>query len=494
MNNSAQKVSDRAYGNKIAMRLYIAITSVLLLAYLLEFIKGSRTLLYTLVFSLLCIVPVVLDLLVYKKNQESRSICYITSIGYGLMYCYAVFTTNSISTFTYIFPMFIVITLFSEMLYCVLFGAAAVLINIASVAYHFVAVGYTNEEIPDVEIRILCTLITAVYVVITTMTIRKMDNRKVEQIDEQNKKTEEYIKILRGISDNMISEINNAQGKVSALGESVKEIATAMGEVSAGSADTAESVQEQMQQTEEIQNYIVNVKDTTEIIERNMVNTSRKVEEGKGQMDALAEQVTKSMEANSHVIQQMRELTEYTRKMNTITETITNIADSTVMLSLNASIEAARAGDAGKGFAVVASEISALANQTMSATVNISELINNINQELADVEAAVDIVTMSNQANAESTRAVKEQFSGILRGTEEVENQTRELLHTVESLEDANESIVEKIQNISAITEEVSAHAGETHDSCEENSRIADETVEIVRLLTVNAEKLKNLE
>jgi methyl-accepting chemotaxis protein len=485
--------SDKAYGNKIAVRLYTAITAILLLAYLLEFIKGSRTFLYILIFSLLCIVPVVLDFILYRKDNESRAICYVTSIGYGLMYCYAVFTTNSISTFTYIFPMFIVITLFSEMLYCVIFGAAAVLINIVSVVYHLITVGYTKDEIPDVEIRVLCTLITAVYVLIVTLAIKKMNDEKVKKIDEQNGKTEEYVKFLRAVSDSMISEIGEASEKVSTLGESVKGIAMAMGEVSAGSTDTAKSIQDQMQQTEEIQSYIVSVKDTTESIENNMIDTSRKVEEGKVHMDALAEQVSKSMDANAHVLSQMKELTEYTHKMNTIIETITNIADSTVMLSLNASIEAARAGDAGRGFAVVASEISALANQTMTATVNITELINHINEELGDVANAVDVVTESNRANESSTRVVKEQFAGILKGTEEVENQTIELKQIVESLETANESIVEKIQNISAITEEVSAHANETHDSCEENSRIAQETIDIVQRLNGNAEKLKSM-
>jgi methyl-accepting chemotaxis protein len=389
--------------------------------------------------------------------------------------------------------MFIVITLFSEMLYCIIFGAAAVIINIASVVYHLIAVGYTKDEIPDVEIRVLCTLLTAVYVVIVTLAIKKMNDEKVKKIDEQNSQTEEYVKLLRNLSESMISEIGDASGKVSILGDSVKSIATAMGEVSTGSMDTAQSIQEQMQQTEEIQSYIVNVKDTAASIGNNMVDTSRKVEEGKTHMDALAEQVAKSMDANTHVLSQMRELTDYTRKMNTIIETITNIADSTVMLSLNASIEAARAGDAGRGFAVVASEISALANQTMAATVNITELINHINEELEDVENAVDVVTKSNQANASSTRVVKEQFSGILKGTEDVENQTRELMNIVANLEAANESIVEKIQNISAITQEVSAHANETHDSCEENSRIAQETIDIVQLLSDNAEKLKSM-
>lgn len=487
------KVSDRAYGNKIGIRMYIAISLALLILCILNYFMGMSSLLYLIIFSALCIAPVILDLLVYVKEPESRAICFITGTGYGLMYCYAVFASDSALTFTYAFPMFVVVTLFSDMLYCMIFGGLAVLINIVYIVYHFATAGYGVGDIPDLEIRILCTVFTAVYVVVTTMAINRMNSNKIKQIDEQNKKAEEAMKLLIETSDSMISGIAEANDKVAVLGESVSRIASAMGEVSTGSTDTAESIQEQMQQTEEIQNHIVQVKNTTGNIEERMQNTARKVEDGNVRMEALADQVVKSMEANNHVLAQMKELTEYTRQMNTIIETISNIADSTVMLSLNASIEAARAGEAGRGFAVVAGEISALANQTMTATVNITELINNINGELKDVEAAVDVVTESNKANADSTKVVREHFAGILKGTEEVEDQTRELLLIVSSLEEANASIVEKIQSISAITEEVSAHANETYEACEENSRIVEETTHIVQNLNIDAEKLKNI-
>ena len=189
----------------------------------------------------------------------------------------------------------------------------------------------------------------------------------------------------------------------------------------------------------------------------------------------------------------MQELNEYTKKMNTIIETITSIAGSTGMLALNASIEAARAGEAGRGFAVVAGQISGLANQTKEATVNITDLITHINQELEAVSDAVDVVTKSNKENADSTKAVKENFIGIAEGTEGIGGQTKELGDIVTALEKANADIVENIQTISAVTQQVSAHANETYEACEENSRIVSKVTEIVNNLNEEAEKLKEV-
>ena len=224
-----------------------------------------------------------------------------------------------------------------------------------------------------------------------------------------------------------------------------------------------------------------------------MSGTVLAVAEGKKQMDELADQTSKSMDANSQVIAKMEELNEYTRQMNTIIETITSIANSTGMLALNASIEAARAGEAGRGFAVVASEISGLANQTKTATVDITSLIDNINNELSNVARAVDVVTKNNQENVERTNLVAQNFVAIEKGAEKVKVQATELNDTVSELETANSEIVEKIQTISAITEEVSAHSNETYSDCEDNSRMVQEIKEVVIHLNENAEKLKNM-
>ncbi len=488
------RLNEKAYINRQAILGNGIVNGVIMLAYLVEFLKGSRSLLYTLVMLVLTLVPVIVLVALYKKKPESSDIRTVMVCCFGILYTYVIFTTNSVLPFTYAIPIFFVITVYSNLRFCLVVGIVANVLNMASVLYTALTKGYAPEEVPDVEIRVLLFIVVGIFLAITTLANSKVNEAKMADINRQKEDTNRLLQAILTTANSMITDVEAVSQKMKLLGDSVNYIHDSMGEVSVGSTETAESVQDQLQQTESIQNYIAQVKDTANSIENNMEHTKNMVNEGRQKMAALAEQVEKSMKANETVLQQMEELNAYTQKMNTIIETITSIANSTGMLALNASIEAARAGEAGRGFAVVADEISGLANQTKSATVNITDLISNIKQELVDVSKAVAVVTQSNQENAESTNVVSENFDGIAQETENINSQTKDLASAVASLEAANAGIVEKIQTISAITQEVSAHASETYESCEENSAMVNQVNQLVQKLSESAVELKKQE
>lgn len=487
-----EKFAEKEYVNRIALWGHTVIDTILFLAYLVEVFKGSRTLGYFAVFALLCIAPVIAEHIFYHRNPDSDLIKHVIGTSYGILYTFVIFTTTSSLSCVYAFPMFMVVILYMDVKFCALIGGGALLGNVAYVIYYHLTVGYTKADVTDIEIRMAAMLLTPVFMTIAARAVSHVNQEKMRVIEEQSRAAGELTEHVLGTSGQMISGIDQVSGKMVQLGESMGQIHDYMGEVSSGSNETAESIQLQLQKTEQIQQHIIRVKDTAAGIEENMNDTVLKVGTGKEHMDALAKQVGMSMEANRQVLDQMKTLSEYTNQMNTIIETITSIANSTGMLALNASIEAARAGEAGRGFAVVAGQISGLANQTKSATVNITELIGHINSELASVETAVDVVTESNRANAESTQVVTENFAGITQGTEKIGKQTKVLMDIVGELETANADIVESIQTISTITEEVSAHANETYNACEENSFLVDTMAKVVEELSDGARKLQN--
>lgn len=486
-----KKFSSSAYVNKVALICHTVIDLILLLAYAIELVKGARTLGYFLVFALLCIVPVVVEFIFYKKNSENTLQKHLISIGYGILYIFVVLTTHSALAWTYAVPMFIVIILYRDVRCCSLIGSGAVVVNIIYVAYYAVTIGYAKTDLADVEIRVICLAIAAVYMVLTSLAVKKVNEDQVQKIREKGEATEALTADILKTSNSMIAGIGSATEKVTQLGESVEQIRNSMNEVSSGSTETAEAVQAQLQRTEQIQEHIVRVKNTAGKIKQSMLDTVQKVNEGTVQMEALSERVQISIDANRQVLEQMKILGEYAGKMNSIIETITSIADNTSLLALNASIEAARAGESGKGFAVVASQISELANQTKVATVNVTTLIENVANELESVEKAVEVVSESNRANMERSHVVSDSFTGISNGTEDIGRQAKELFDIVGELENANADIVENIQTISAITEEVSAHAGETYNSCEENAELVSSVTEIVEGLNEDAQKLR---
>ena len=389
--------------------------------------------------------------------------------------------------------MFTVIILYMDPRFNILIGVFASVGNVVYIVYHAMTVGYAQAEIPDLEIRVAATVLTAVFMIFTTRAVTKVNNMKLKQIQDQTDETGRLMNNILTTSQDMITDIASVTRQMTGLGDSVAKVHDAMQDVSTGSAETAESVQVQIQRTEQIQVHIGNVKDTAARIGQNVHDTLQKVATGTEQMAALESQVEQSKAANEEVLEKMQDLGTYTSQMNTITETISSITNSTVMLALNASIEAARAGEAGKGFAVVASQISDLASQTQKATSNITSLIENINKELKHVADAVNVVTKSNDANAESTSVVKNTFAGITSGTEDISCHTEELMHIVTDLELTNKDIVENIQTISAITEEISAHANETFHACDENTRMVDSVRRIVENLNNGARKLQDV-
>lgn len=485
--------SEKKYVNKTALMGHTIINSVLFLAYLLEVFKGSRTIGYFAFFAVLTVVPVVVEWLICVKNPESGAIKHLIGITYGALYLFVIFTTTSLAPFTYAFPMFIVIILYMDARFNILIGIFASGGNVAYVVYHAITVGYTKAEIPDVEIRVAATILTSIFMIFTTLAVTKVNNMKLKQIQEQTDETGRLMNNILTTSQDMITDITEVTRQMTDLGTSVSKVHDAMQDVSTGSTETAESVQVQIQRTEQIQAHIGNVKNTAALIKQNVNDTVQKVVDGTEQMAALEIQVEQSKSANAEVLAKMQELGIYTSQMNTITETISKITKSTAMLALNASIEAARAGESGKGFAVVAEQISDLASQTQTATANITGLIENINEELTQVSDAVNVVTKSNDANAESTGVVKDTFTGITSGTEDISRRTEELLQIITDLEDANKDIVENIQTISAITEEISAHANETFNACDENIRMVDSVSHIVEDLNDGAKKLQNV-
>ena len=276
------------------------------------------------------------------------------------------------------------------------------------------------------------------------------------------------------------------------LDRSVEEMGNAMEEVASGNLETAESVQNQLTRTEEIQKLIDDVSEVGIYIKERMDTATGEVESGVEGMELLARQSKQSREANATVVNLMQELHVQAEKMNEIIGLITSIANRTSMLALNASIEAARAGESGRSFTVVAKQVTELADQTKAATVNIAELIGTVTTELNQVTDAVRVVEENTEAQDKKTEDLSKSLREIMDMTVTIAQKTTGLEKMIEKLAAANGDIVQNIQVISAITQEVTAHSTETLNTCKENQDIVNEVSQITAKLNENARDLKS--
>jgi len=491
---SSKFLSEKQYVNKAAITCHIVICATLFFAYLAEVIKGSRTVGYFAIFAALDVIPVILEIVEYWRNKESNLIRHFMGYGYIILYIFAILTTHSITTFVYVIPMYVVITIFSDIKYCIAIAVGGFIANIVSVAYTATAVGYTKEQIPDVEIRFALMLLVGVFVVIVTEAVQKVNQIKLEEINGEKDKTARLLEKIVSTSGSMVTDIEQAADKMERLEKSVNSMRHSMHEVSEGSNETAESVQNQLEKTGQIQDQIEKVKEAAVEINTRLDAAGEEVTSGINKINRLAAQAEESTRSSELAVSRMEMLVDNMTKMNDIVGMITSIANRTGMLALNASIESARAGEAGKGFAVVAKEITSLANQTKEATVDITSLIHDISGELKEVENAVGIVSESNRSHAETTKEVTGSFEKIAETTRDIDGQAKEMEEAVDRLAAANEGIVSSISNVSAATQEISGYASETYNACEENGKLAVEVSGIVQNLSDYAEELKNQE
>ena len=484
---------EKVYVNKVAMICYCIMNIVLAGAYFLEFIKGLRGVGYVLMMLAVTLVPSILVIVFYVKNKVNIQNKFIMSGCFLVMYTIAILTTNSALTYTYIFPMLVVVALFSVVKYSVIMSLITIVVNVIDIIIRSGKDEYNTPELfTDLEIRIAGIVFVTVFLVLVTVCLNKINGIRLGRVKEEKEKADKTLANTLELSAQVSKGINVTTEKMDNLGESVAQIQHSMKEISEGNNETADAVQMQMQRTEEIQNHITEVKKTADSINSQMKATLEIISEGNGYVDALTQQVEKSAEANELVLQKMEALATNAKRMNNIIETINDIASKTGLLSLNARIEAASAGEAGRGFAVVAGEISSLASQTKNATVNITELIEAITAELAAVSDAIDQVTLCNRSQSVSAKEVSASFGRITERTEIIGKQAAEMDETVEALKSANEGIVEGIQTISSIAEEVSAHSGETYNACEANSMMVRDVTAIVEELNKTAIQYAN--
>ncbi|TAL33234.1 MAG: HAMP domain-containing protein [Spirochaetes bacterium] len=184
----------------------------------------------------------------------------------------------------------------------------------------------------------------------------------------------------------------------------------------------------------------------------------------------------------------MAKIRESSTEMTGILNIIGDISDKINLLSLNAAIEAARAGDAGRGFAVVADEISKLADQTASSVKEIGNLVRVNEQEIVhgktDVEGTVSVISeIISGVGSVSTlmasiydfmRRQMETNDQLARESGGVKERAGEIRNATAEQKTAVTEIVKSISNISALTQGVASNAEEISGNAEEISGMAE--------------------
>ncbi|MGF7429864.1 methyl-accepting chemotaxis protein [Thermoanaerobacterium thermosaccharolyticum] len=312
----------------------------------------------------------------------------------------------------------------------------------------------------SVIISVICIVVIIIYSLITVRKLRKLSriiNSEVSKSMEHSEKVLDSSIELRKMAEENTGNIKMSRDGIEQLTESINTIAENANEVALSITNVSEANEELSRSSENLLNDMNkaiekireiedNVKNQGDVV-RNLINTLN--------------QSLKNSKVNSNGL---KELDKKMSGIKEILSTISEIADQTNLLSLNAAIEAARAGEYGKGFAVVAEEIRKLAKQSTDSVVKIGEIIENITSYTGvTIDSVINDIDNSTKAASEVNKVldifndVKKGFDEISMVISNISDVTTETAAGSDKTLQAVKSVMGASQNISAQVEELLA-------------------------------------
>lgn len=466
------RISEVQRNNRTALYGHTIEALIVVAFYLARFLRGERGLAYSVMIVVLALAPVALGWFSFLKDKETSMIKHTVGIGFAITYSVMVLTTEEANIYVLVIPMILLVTVFNDVKFSIQINAGTIILSMIMTVGGALTGKFGYQGRDEAVVQVVAMVLVAVYSIYAAKTSDANSRQKLDDIKEAQSRTKSLLTELTGMSEQMQAGMEDIYGKVEKLNVSSGMTKNAMAEVGSGTTETAEAVQKQLHQTEEIQRKVDFVNDAAEKIDNNMQQTMQILERANKQMETLVAHVEHSVEKGSDAADKLETLNKYIEEMHSIVELIGGITSKTSLLALNASIEAARAGEAGKGFTVVATDISGMATQTKAATVHITELIGNLSVAISEVVTVVREMIAAINEEKQSTESTAENFVHIRNNTVEIRENVEKLNINIGELKTANEQIVDSIETISAISEEASAHANETMAAQEENSNV----------------------
>ncbi len=286
-------------------------------------------------------------------------------------------------------------------------------------------------------------------------------NEMVDNVAVLIKDVEQRSGVIIKASQN-ISEISKTTT------ETVNQVSEAIQSVSIGAAGQAESTQRATHEVESLSDKLYETKAYVGDIHEMSNETQELSNKGMDIVDNLIGKAQRSIDNSKVSKDVMREMIESIQKINFISNAITEITEQTNLLSLNASIEAARAGDSGKGFAVVADEIRKLAEQSQASTDEIKRIVNEISDKANMVEKTLGDTDAIIMEQNKSIQDAKELFNTISNSV----NALTEGLNNIEKLNQEMDSsrgtVIKQMEDVASVSTETAAASEEVTASTQE--------------------------
>ncbi|MEI7475424.1 MAG: methyl-accepting chemotaxis protein [bacterium] len=330
------------------------------------------------------------------------------------------------------------------------------------------------------------------------LTIKIDENNDKTEIGTLNKSVNKFVKSLSTMIKDFNSSSVDLADNALALSNNASESANGIQQVALGVTELAKGATEQSIRINDILNNLKNINESTAHIFFNIENTinlanltTDKAKKGYDSSVTSIEKINNIKATTLKVSQTINLLSQTTGNIGTIVNIINTISAQTNLISLNASIEAARAGQFGKGFAVVATEVRALAVQSSTATQEINKMIANIK---AQTEALVVEIKDCLESIDEGILKIEEvgyDLSSIKDAAISTNSDIRQVSSELETLKQNSDNVTSHLENMAAIIEQSGSLSEEISATAQEQMAIAEEVGASSNILSAVAIKLK---
>lgn len=245
----------------------------------------------------------------------------------------------------------------------------------------------------------------------------------------------------------------------------MKDTDRAVDEMANGATMLAQETQSASESVVEIGNMIDEVNDNSEALAKNADDMKELGENAENILKQLIDGQHEMVEHIGVVSDKTHEANQAAEKIAEVVSLITEIASQTNLLSLNASIEAARAGDAGRGFAVVAENIKQLAEQTTSSAADIQDIIHDLETKSNETVEKTDAVNKIVNKQSEDMKKTADILNQVIKGIIGLIDRIDGIAASVANMDKSKEKVVDVIQNLSSVSQENAASTEETSAS-----------------------------
>lgn len=317
---------------------------------------------------------------------------------------------------------------------------------------------------------------------LVSVILSKRSKKMILDIENQKNESEKLTQLLNQSindafvnSENLYNVAKNLTEAISGFNESSEQTMSSIINIAKSTSLQHDLTVKSYDHVSSISNKLMNISESISTVSGYAKDCSNLTSEGNQIISSAIEQIELINTNAVRLTNAINLLAEKSAEIGQITAMISSIAQQTNMLSVNASIEAAKAGEVGKGFSVVASEIRSLAEQSKNATEKINALIHQVQSE---IEHTTSITNESNHSVSEGIDIIKsagEIFGRIHASVSEISTYSNTVSESVQNIYSNSQDVVLSISDIKQASEEISQFSTRVAAASEhQNARLGD--------------------